>query len=89
MNSELRKAINVRKMLWRKFDRQRCSQNWERYRTHRNLVVKLRKRNKSEYLRKKCAVSGNSKEFWSATKPLFSQEVKPRNDTEFIENGKL
>ncbi len=32
-------------------------------RTHRNLVMKLRKRSKSEYLRKKCAGSGNSKEF--------------------------
>ncbi len=47
MNSELRKA----NMLWRKFERQRCNMNWERYRTRRNLVVKLRKRSKSEHLR--------------------------------------
>ncbi len=89
MNSELRKVINVRNLLWRKFERQSCGQNWERYRTHRNLVVKFRKRSKSEYLRKKCAGSGNSKEFWSAIKPLFSQKVKPGNDTVLIENGTL
>ncbi len=63
--------------------------NWERYRTHINLVVKFRKRSNSEYLRKTCTGSGNSKDFWSAVKPLFSQNVKSGNDTVLIENDKL
>ncbi len=76
-------------MLWRKFEPQRFSMNWERYRTHRNLVVTLRKISICEYLRKKCTGSGNNKEFWSAMKPLFSQNVKSGNDTVLTENGKL
>ena len=54
MNSELRKSINVRNMLKRKFDQCKDYENWERYRRQRNIVIKLRKKSLSLYLKTKC-----------------------------------
>ncbi len=87
MNCELRKSMNVRDMLRRKFERQRCNENWDRYRRQRNLVVKLRKKSKQEYLKRKCVSSGNSKEFWSAVKPLLSHKNKSTTETVLVEKG--
>ena len=42
MNGELRKAINVRNMLKRKFDKYKNTENWIKYRNHRNLVTRLK-----------------------------------------------
>ena len=44
MNGELRRAINVRKMLKRKYDRCKNTVNWNTYINHRNIVTKLRKK---------------------------------------------
>ena len=44
MNGELGKAINVKNMLKRKFDRICSKENWERYRSQRNLVKTKEKR---------------------------------------------
>jgi len=42
MNGSLRRAINVKHMYRRIFDKHRTSANWEMYRIHRNHVVQLR-----------------------------------------------
>ncbi len=60
-------------MLRRKCERRLCSENLDRYRRLRNLVVKLRKKTKQDYLKYKCVSSGNNMEFWFAVKPLLSQ----------------
>ena len=44
MNGELRKTINVRNMLKRKYDKYKTTENWKKYRNHRNLVTRLRKK---------------------------------------------
>ena len=43
MNGELRRAINVRNMLKRKYTRVKTAANWNSYRKQRNLVTRLHK----------------------------------------------
>ena len=74
MNNALRKAINVRNMLRRKYDKQRSAESWEKYKKYRNLVTKLRKQSQKYYLKKKCVVEGNGKDFWQTVKPLISHK---------------
>ena len=66
MNSTLRKSINVKNMFWRKNNRNKSQENWERYRTHRNYVTKLRKQSMNNYLVNKCNGPTNGREFWNA-----------------------
>ena len=42
MHGELRKAVNAKGMLKRRYNKNRNSTNWENYRRQRNLVAKLR-----------------------------------------------
>lgn len=76
MNGELRKAINVRNMLKRKYYKQRNNVNWDRYRKYRNLVVKLRKKSLNQYTKEKCMGQAGSKDFWKTVKPLISDKYK-------------
>lgn len=76
MNGELRKAINYKNMLRRKFERNKSSVNWQHYRKHRNYVVRLRKISKSRYLKEKCTVSKDKNLFWNVVKPLISDKCK-------------
>ncbi len=72
MNSQLNKAINVRNMFRRKFDRSRYRNDWEIYRQQRNYVAKLRKSSKNKYLSDRCSNCKNGNDFWDTVKPLLS-----------------
>ena len=74
MNGNLRKAINVKHMLKRKYDKNDNSSNWNKYRKQRNLVTKLRKHSINNYIKNKCNSNkcSNSREFWTCVKPLIS-----------------
>ena len=81
MNCNLRKSINVRNAFKRKFDKHKTSQNWERYRKHRNLVTKQRRNSLLEYLKNKCKRNNqNGHEFWKVIKPIISDNNKASND---------
>ena len=80
MNSKLRKAINVKNMLWRKYYKIRSRINWERYRTHRNYVSKLRKESMNSYLVDTCNGPTTGREFWNTVKPLISTKNMSSND---------
>ena len=54
MNGELRRAINVKHMLKRKFETCNSQTNWETYRKQRNLVTKLLKKSIQTYMQKRC-----------------------------------
>ena len=71
MNSELRKCINVKNMLRRKYTRDNSKENWDSYRKQRNRVVKLRKISMSKYVHK-CTEATGSVDFWKTVKPLIS-----------------
>ena len=65
MNGELRREINVRNMLKRKYDKCKNTINWAKYRIQRNLVTKIRKNSRTKFLQNKCnTTSGKGKEFW-------------------------
>ena len=89
MNGELRKAINVRNMLKRKFDKYKNTENWIKYRNHRNLVTRLRKKSMNNYLHNKCSntTGRNGKEFWDIMKPLISNKCINKNDNLIIETN--
>ena len=90
MNSKLRKAINVKNMLWRKYNKIRSRINWERYRTHRNYVSKLRKQSMNSYLVNKCNGPTTGREFWNTVKPLISTKNMSSNDNIMLmENGEV
>jgi hypothetical protein len=90
MNSKLRKSINVRNAFKRKYDKHKTSQNWERYRTKRNLVTKLRRNSLMEYMRKKCQQNNqNGYEFWRTIKPVISDNNKSLNDIILMENNSI
>jgi len=76
MNGELRKTINYKNHLRRKFEKNNTPQNWEIFRKYRNYVTKLRKHCKKEYIKRKCSVKGNGKEFWDKIKPLISDKCR-------------
>ena len=77
MNGKLRRAINVKNMLKRKFEKVGNKENWNNYRLQRNIVTKLRKNSINVYLAKKCNVNTannfNGYGFWETIKPLISK----------------
>ena len=84
MNGELRRAINVRNMFKRKYDKCKTTLNWNKYRYQRNLVTQLRKRSMNNYIHNKCSNNTsshcNGKEFWDTIKPLISHKCNIKND---------
>ena len=75
MNGSLRKAINVKAMLKRKYNRCRSRANWERYRRQRNLVTSLKRRSLNTYFQERCDdVRSDSRSFWNAVCPFFSNK---------------
>ena len=79
MNTALRKSINVRKMLWRKFTKNRTQYSWQCYRKQRNKVVSLGRKSKQKFLLDKCKFIKTGREFWQTVKPLISDKVKEAN----------
>ena len=68
-------------MLKRKYHRCKTTQNWQKYRTQRNIVSKIRKQSLNNYLKMKCNNShGNGGEFWNVVKPMISHKSIFKND---------
>ena len=77
MNDNLRKAINVKASLRRKFNKNRSQVNWEKFRKQRNLVNKLKKTSLQKYFNDKCNDSNNKgKHFWQVVKPFMTNKSK-------------
>ena len=73
MNSELRKAINVRNMLRRKHNQIKSDENWNKYKKYRNYVNSLRRKSFQYYVHIKCKQKyTNGKEYWNIIRPLMS-----------------
>ena len=90
MNGELRKTINVSNMLKRKYDKYKTAENWKKYRSHRNLVTRLRKKRMNNYLlyNKFTNTTGrNAKELWDVVKPLLSLKCINKNYNLIIETN--
>ena len=92
MNGELRKAINVRNMLRRKFLKTRSSQDWNKYKKLRNFVTHLRRKSILQHISLKCNknIGSNGREFWKTIKPIMSFKGRNMsNNIILLENDKI
>ena len=90
MNSELRRAIYKKKMLFNKHKKYKGKTNWENYRKQRNYVTKLRKQSIKLYFFERCSGGPKSKDFWPTIKPFLSSKTSKNSaDIILIENNSL
>ena len=91
MNGELRRAINVKAMLRRKFNRWRSDAAWQRYRLQRNKVNRLKVKSVRNYFTERCSGSSNGRanEFWDTIKPFISDKNTMTQDITLVENEKV
>ena len=73
MNSELRRAIYYKHMLYTQYTKKRNSKTGEKFRKQRNLVTKLKKISIKYYFLERCSVGAKNSNFWTTIKPLFSK----------------
>ena len=76
MNNELRKCINVKNMLRRRYNVYKSKANWKKYIEYRKRGHKLRRKSLQYYISKKCDkhITSNGREFWETIKPLISEK---------------
>ena len=79
MNKELRQAIYRKHMLYNKYLKNKSTNSWEKYRTQRNFVTKLKKKSESVYFSERCIGGSKSTDFWSTIKPYFSKRQSKIN----------
>ena len=84
MNGELGKAINVKNMLKRKFDRICSKENWERYRSQRNLVKKLRKKSINVSIATQCTSNLNKSQNGYAFFETVKQSISDKTNSKMI-----
>ena len=86
MNGELRKAINRKAALRKKFYTYKSKYAWETYKKQRNLVNKIKRKAKQEYFNKQCNQKRvNTQSFWKTVKPFFTNSHQ-RNATISLED---
>ena len=82
MNDILRKAINVKAALRRKYNKNRSDTNWQSFRQQRNKVNKLKRQSLQKYFKDKCnSTNRKSKHFWEIIKPFMTNKSKSNNET--------
>ena len=86
MNGELSRAINVKRMVKRKFTKCNSNMNWDKYRKQRNIVTKLLKKSLQQYMHKKCNEAVNGGDFWKTVKPLIYSRGINKDDNIFLSN---
>ena len=89
MNGQLRKAINVKGMLRRKFNKCNDQINWDRYRKQRNLVTSLKRKSLKEYFNQRCNKPANGKQFWNTVRPFMSDNQKANSSISLLEHDTI
>ena len=80
MNDRLRKAINLKAALRRKYQKCKSQQSWSDFKKQRNLVNRLKRISVREYFENKCHnVHKNNKHFWQVIKPFITDKSKSSN----------
>ena len=72
MNGKLCKAINVKVMLRRKFDKYRTDTAWFKYKAQRNLVTTMERASIRQYFAERS--SNTSRDFWKTIQPFMSDK---------------
>ena len=90
MNGQLRRAINVKAMLRRKFNKHASNSNWLIYKSQRNYVTRLKKQSLQVYFNEKCNDNDSSnKSFWTTIKPFFSDKGPDDSHTSLLIDNEL
>jgi hypothetical protein len=89
MHGKLRKAINVKNMLFRKHIKCPNENTWNEYKTQRNYVTTLKKTSLRNYFETKCEQGGKNKSFWEIIKPYFSNKTYTSSKINLLDNGCL
>ena len=92
MNGELRRAINVKAMLRRKFDQNRNDGDaWERYRRQRNKVNRLKVQSIKKYFDDRCAPNarGSGREFWDTIRPFICDSKSSASEITLVEEDRV
>ena len=91
MNDNLRKAINVKAALRRKFINTKSQESWSKFKKQRNLVNKMKRISLQKYFHDNCnSNKQKGKHFWDIVRPFMSDNAKLSNRNIILyENGKL
>lgn len=89
MNGDLRRAINVKGMLRRKFNRVPSNEIRERYRRQRNYVTKLKRESLRIYLDEKCSGKKQPGQFWKTIKPFLGRDSRTTSEINLCENDNV
>ena len=90
MNKTLRKAIMTRSMLKRRYNLDRTTINFEKYKKQRNIYVNLLRKSKKQYFNNADVKNlTDNKKFWKIIKPKFSNKCKIANTIILVEDEKI
>ena len=90
MNKTLRKAIMTRSMLKRRYNLDRTTINFEKYKKQLNIYVNLLRKNKKQYFNNADVKNlTDNKKFWKIIKPKFSNKCKIANTIILVEDEKI
>jgi hypothetical protein len=91
MHDNLRKAINVKAMLFRKYIKNPNDITLGQYKSQRNKVNKIKRTSIKQYFENKCQSSDcHSKSFWETIKPFFSNKnIYSHEKINLLENDQI
>ena len=92
MNDELRKCINVKNMLRRRYDACKSDSNWQKYKTYRNKVKSLLRKSQKTYISRCCENPNieNGRKFWKMIKPIVGSKGYNNSDNiMLLENNNI
>ena len=90
MNSELRRAINFKKALRRKYLKNKSDKNWTKFTKQQNLVTKLKRQSIKLYFAERCGGGTKSSDFWPTIRPFLTNKGSQNSENIAIsENGQI
>ena len=89
MSKKLRKAMLIRNQRRNRYYKSRTPENLASYRTQRNSVNEIKKKEITKYFQDKCKAGTRNKDFWKAIKPMFSKSRTKSDSITLRENGEL
>ena len=90
MNKTLRKAIMTRSMLKRRYNLDRTTINFEKYKKQLNIYVNLLRKSKKQYFNNTDVKNlTHNKKFWKIIRPKFSNKCKTANTIILVEDEKI
>ena len=90
MNKTLRKAIMTRSMLKRRYNLDRTTINFEKYKKQLNIYVNLLRKSKKQYFNNTDVKNlTDNKKFWEIIRPKFSNKCKTANTIILVEDEKI